>query len=72
MKSFEKLLYELENDNVRHLPYYLCRDILSEVRFLLESGGVEVKKVEELLYLLSLNPMAREQVKEILNDFLLR
>ncbi|WP_164930616.1 hypothetical protein [Aquifex aeolicus] len=72
MEDFEKILLELENDNVRHLPYYLCRDILSEVKFYLENGSVELKKVEELLYLLSLNPMAREEVGEILRDFLLR
>jgi len=72
MVDLEEILLHLKNDNVRHLPYYLCKDILSEVKFYLEEGGVNVEEVNELLYLLSLNPKVREEAQEIVKNFPLR
>ncbi|HID66318.1 MAG TPA: hypothetical protein EYP32_05770 [Aquificaceae bacterium] len=70
MESYERILEELLNDNVRYLPRTFFNELLNELRVSVEFQR-EVRKevIMEILVILKLNPYAKEKVEELLKMY---
>lgn len=65
--EIEKIINELENENVRHLPRYVIYEYISEVEYTILEENLDKEKLFYALYLLSFNPFGKSKVIEILN-----
>ncbi|RUM29703.1 MAG: hypothetical protein DSY42_05915 [Aquifex sp.] len=70
MESYERILEELLNDNVRYLPRTFFSELLNELRVTIEFQR-EVRKevIMEILVILKRNPYAKEKVEELLKMY---
>ena len=70
MESYERILEELLNDNVRYLPRTFFSELLNELRVSIEFQR-EVRKevIMEILVILKRNPYAKEKVEELLKMY---
>lgn len=70
MESYERILEELLNDNVKYLPRTFFNELLNELRVSIEFQG-EVRKevIMEILVILKRNPYAKEKVEELLKMY---
>ncbi|HIP43589.1 MAG TPA: hypothetical protein EYG91_06880 [Aquifex aeolicus] len=70
MESYERILEELLNDNVRYLPRTFFNELLNELRVSIEFQR-EIRKeiITEILVILKRNPYAKEKVEELLKMY---
>ena len=63
--GIERIIKELEEENIRYLPRYVIYEYIREVEYAVFEGNLEKEKLYEILYLLSLNPFAKSKIIEV-------